>query len=111
MITFICLFFPAVLSVWLYEKLKKAELSPKKWAYRYALNTVLINFACFLTKSVVLNTAALPLYTADVDMYPSAALNYLIMALVAMVVITFVEIFTEKSAKITIEDEADAEKE
>ena len=108
MIAFICLFFPAVLSVWLYEKLKKTELTRKQWLYRFALNTVFINFACFLAKSVLLNTAGLPLYTFETDMVPSAALNYMIMALPAMVVITFAEILLGKTAKITVEDEVNA---
>lgn len=107
MIAFICLFFPAVLSVWMYEKLTKADLSIKNWLYHYTLNTTAINLFCFLIKKVVLGTAGDPFYTLSVDTTPSAALNYLIVAIPTAVLLVFFKVLLSKTVRVTAEDERD----
>lgn len=107
MISVICLLFPAILCVWVYEKLAKHPLTRKNWLYLYALNVVLINAACFLVKKVVLHTADFPFGSFSVDLTPSAALNYLIMALPAGGALAFVEVLLSKNVKVTVEDEHD----
>lgn len=107
MIALICLFFPAILSVWIYEKLAKHTLVKRNWLYLYALNVVLINAACFLVKKVVLHTADSPFGSFSADLTPTAALNYLVMSLPAGGVLAFVEVLLGKYVKVTVEDEHD----
>ena len=51
MISLIVYFFPAIASVWFFERLSKAALSGRNWFCRFAWNTVLINGICFATKN------------------------------------------------------------
>ena len=104
MITFICLFFPAVLSVFAYEKLNRRELNKKHWIYLYATNVLFINLGCFFIKSMVLGTGGNPIFDLYNDMPPSGAMNYLIMAIPLAVVMAVVEVLLEKSLKFTIEE-------
>lgn len=105
MIAFICLFFPAVVSVWLFEHLSKSELTRKKWLYRYCTNVVFINLLCFLIKRVFLGTAGSSLYDTS-DMTPAAALNYLVMSIVFAVGIAFISVLASKHAKLEVEDDS-----
>lgn len=105
MIAFICLFFPAVLTAWLYEHLRRAELSRKQWLYRYCMNTLFINLACFAAKKLLLGTAGAPFVNLYTDVTPVAALNYLIMAIPAAVILAFVQVLLSKHASITVEDD------
>ena len=101
MITLICLLFPAVLSVWLYEKLAKHDLTKKNWCYLYVFNALVINVVCFLVKKLVLNTAQHSMS----DISPAGALNYLIMAMPTAAVLAYVESLLKKNTKVTVEDE------
>ena len=101
MINAICLLFPAVLCVWLYEKLAKKDLTKKNWAYLYVLDVLLINAACFLIKKLVLNTAQYPMD----DISPAGALNYLVMALPIAGALGYIQSLLKKNAKVTVEDE------
>ena len=103
MIQFICLFFPGVLSVWLYEYLSKNDLSRKKWFCRYTLNVLLINVFCFAVKHYFLKTAMLSLADPSGDMLPSAALNYCIIAVPMAIVFAVVQAFLGKHAALTVE--------
>ena len=51
MIAMICLFFPAVLAMWLYESVEKEKLETRQWCYRYSANVLMINFICFAVKN------------------------------------------------------------
>lgn len=108
MITFICLFFPAVLSVWIYEKLVKTNLNTKQWLYFYTAGNLFINLLCFLVKKVLLGTAANALYTLQADITPSAACNYLIMAIPAAVFLAVFAALLRRHITITVEDDDDA---
>ena len=105
MIAFICLFFPAVLTVWLYEHLRQTELSRKQWLYRYCINTLFVNLACFAAKRLLLGTADAPFVNLYTDVTPAAALNYLGLAIPAAVVLAFVQVLLSKHANITVEDD------
>lgn len=105
MIAFICLFLPAVLAVWLYEHLRKTELSRKQWFYRYCANAVFINLACFAAKRFLLETGGDPFASLYADATPAAALNYLIMAVPAAAVFAFLQVIFTKHATITVEEE------
>ena len=104
MLKFICLFLPALLAMWLYEHLSKNRLQPKSWAYRYALDVLLINGICFAVKHYILHTATAPLTDLGGDMLPSAALNYLIMSIPLAVIIGVIQVFCAKHTTLTAED-------
>lgn len=104
MIAFICLFFPAVLSVGLFEHLRKEKLSRRHWLYRFCANTLLINGICFAFKRFILHTASQPFFSLTADASPAAALNYMVMALPAALVLVFLEVLCAKHAAVTLEE-------
>ena len=106
MLSLICIFFPAVLSVWMIEKLSRKELSPKDWFYHFVSNTVWINMICFLVKKVVLGTASATRFGLLDDIDASTALNYLIIALAAAVIVTFASLLLPKWIRFSVEDDA-----
>ncbi len=110
MTAFICLFLPAVLSVWVYEALCKKSLSKKHWLYLYTTDVLLINLVCFLVKKLILHTDGAPMYTYYIDMTPSIAANYLIMAIPFALILAVAERFCAKFIHITVEEPDDAEK-
>lgn len=105
MIAFICLFFPAVISVWIYELLIKRSLSKRQLIFRFCLNATLINVVCFAVKAFLLSTGGQPLYTFGSDMTPDVAVRYLIMALPICMVLSLLEVFLTKNVKVTVSDE------
>ena len=107
MIALICLFFPAILGVGIYEHLRKISLSAKGWLYRFCTNTVIINAVCFVVKRLFLHTADEPFYTLYVDTTPTAALNYLIMAVPVALVLVFLQVVLAKHATVTVEEKND----
>ena len=106
MIKFICLFFPALVCVGLYEALLKKDLSLKGRVYMYGLDTAVINGIVFGAKQYLLKTAGYPLADASGDMLPSAAFNYLIMGMLSSVCLAVLQVFLSKNAKVTIEETA-----
>ena len=108
MIAFICLFLPAVIGVWLFEHLQKAPLCRKQWLYRYCASTLLINGICFGIKRFLLGTGGEPFYSLYTDTTPAAGVNYLIMAIPAAVLVSFLQIVFAKHATITVEEQEDA---
>lgn len=109
MIAFICLFLPAVLSVWVFEVLRKKSLNKKHWLYMYCAGVVLINLVCFLAKKLILRTAAAPMYTLYVDMTPAVAANYLIMAIPVALALAVAACFCAKFIRVGIEGSDDAD--
>ena len=105
MIALICLFFPAVLGVGMFERWQKTNLTRKQWLYRFCANALFINCICFCVKRFLLNTAAEPLYTLYADVTPSAALNYMIIAVPTAALFAFLQVAFAKTAKITVEDD------
>ena len=105
MVAFICYFFPAVFSLWLYEALTKNSLSAKKCVFRFCSNTMFINLGCFGIKKYILHTADLPILL-DGDMLPIVAFNYLVMALGIAVILLLAEILLVKNVKITVEEDS-----
>lgn len=103
MITFIVLFLPAVLSVWLWEVFSKARLCKRNWVYLLSLNILLINFGCFAVKKWILYTGNHTLATLMADMTPSVAVNYLIMAIPAAVALALVEKVVYSKIRIRVE--------
>ena len=104
MIAFMILFFPAVLATRLYEKLQKTDLTRKQWLCRYCINALLINLFCFLIKVLILHTGTDPLYSWTGDVTPSTAANYLITAIPAAVVLSFLQVLINRHTKLDVED-------
>lgn len=106
MIAMICLFFPAVLAMWLYESVEKEKLETRQWCYRYSANVLMINFICFAVKKWLLHTAGEALYHLNTDMIPSVAVNYLIMAVPVALFGAVLQIVLHRNVAITVEETA-----
>lgn len=104
----ICLFFPALTCVWLFEHLSKKDLKRKPYICLYALDTILINGIVFGVKQYFLKTASYPLSDASGDMPPSAAFNFLIISMFAVVCVAVAQVFLSKNAKLSVEENRDA---
>lgn len=104
MIACICLFFPAVVSVALFERFTRKQLSVRHIMYLFALNTMLINAVCFFVKTFFLGTGYLPLYD-KADMIPGAALKYLIMAVPVSIAAAGVISCLHANITVTVEEE------
>ena len=110
MIQFICLFLPAVISTSLFEKLNNQKATVKNSFYSYCLFNLLINGACFLIKTFILNTGSAPLINSFSDMTPHAAFNYLLMAIPLSVVFAFIYSLLSKNVSITKKENQNEEK-
>lgn len=107
MLAFICLFFPAMLSLRILEKLGREELRPLQRVYNYCTYVLLINFVCLGTKTLVLRTANIPLYEGG-DMLPSAAFIYLIMAMFSGVFFAVLQVLLRKKVSFSVEEDKNA---
>lgn len=105
MVAGIVLLVPAVLSVWLYERLAKRELGVKKWIYRFGLNVLCINSVVFLLKMFLLKTGDAPLYAWMQDMTPAVAIRYLVMAVPTAAVVAALEILLPRHIRLDVEQE------
>ena len=103
MITFIMLFFPAALSMWLYEYVTKSDLSVKRWVNLYAVHNLLINFICLMVMRLVTDQAGEFLYNREMDINPYAATNYLIKAIPTAICVGVLSILMHKTVKVEIE--------
>lgn len=108
MVALICLFFPAVVSVWIYEALTKEALTGRKWGNLFAFHCLAILFACILVMRFFLGNAHE--YVLNGDMHLQHACNYLVLAIPVTVVLPVIEVLLKKNVKITIEEQADDEK-
>ena len=104
MIAMICLFFPAVLAMWIFEYVEKVDLSCKQWGYRYCANVMLINFICFMVKKLVLNSGAEVMWNLQTDMLPSVAANYLIMAVPVAAAAAVIQVLLYRHVEIEVEE-------
>ncbi len=105
MVAFICLFFPAVISVWVFDCLTRRDLSMKQFIYHFCLNTVLINLAYFFVKLLFMRNADLPLYDPATDMLPIGAIKYLLAAVPIGVAIVLIEVLLFRNVKISVEED------
>ena len=108
MLAFICLFFPAAASVFIFESIAKREFSAKQSLLRFCTNALIINLLCLLVKKFVFFTAAEPLYTGG-DMVPNVAVVYIAMAIVFAVIVAFIEALFSKKVTVAAEEETDEE--
>ena len=109
MIAFICLFFPAAASVWIFEALTKRDSGLKKTVFLFCVNALIINFLCFLMKKFLFGTADAPLYSQQYDMYPTVAVNYILCAAGIAVILAVIESLLVKNLKLSVDKEKDNE--
>ncbi len=109
MIAFICLFFPSILGLWLFESLSKQKLTVKQCVYRGCTYALVSNFICFAVKKIVLHTAAASVMVGG-DMTPGIAFNYLVIVIPVVVVLVIFEILFSKKITISVEDVKNEEK-
>ncbi len=111
MISAICIFFPAVLSVWLFEALSKQNLTLKPWIYRFSLNSVIVNGLVFMVKWLVTDTSSELLALPSADMTPDVAIRYLVMALPIAAVAAVVEALLVGKITVSVSEENDESEE
>lgn len=104
MLSFICLFFPAVLFVWVYEGLSKSDLSLKRWLCMYCTGVIFINLICWLVMRFVLNMGYIYLYDAQLDITPALASNYMVLALPIALILSVAAALLRKNVKVTVEE-------
>ena len=109
MLAFIALFFPSVVSTALYERINNCAMSRRSVLYYYAISNLFINLICLMVKKCLLHTASTSLY-AGTDMTPSAALNYMIIAIPMAIIFAFVAATTKKNFKLQKNDENEESK-
>lgn len=105
LIEIICLFFPALLCVCIYEKLSKVTLDIRHWLYAFALDTLCINLFCFAVNSYILGSGGQPLRPDGINMTPQAALDYLILAVPVAVVLAAGFSLLAKHVKLEVEED------
>ena len=110
MVTFIILFFPAALSMWLYEHVTKTDLSVKRWVNLYAVHNLLINFACMMLMRLVTGQAGDYLYNREIGIPPYVATNYLILAIPVAIAVAVAGILLHKTVKVELESNEDADR-
>lgn len=103
MITFIVLFFPAVLSVFIFERINKITLSKRNLIYLYVANVLLVNLACFAVKFFFSRGLNKPFNTLMNDMTPFDTLIYILLSLLFVVIIVLIESFIRKNVEVSIE--------
>ena len=107
MVSFIALFAPAVIAVWIVEAICRKAFTRRQWLYHYCLGVILINGLCFAVKKWILHTADPVITGLAKDMSPSIACNYLIMAMGFAVVIALLLAFIRKHVGLILENNED----
>ena len=102
MVTFLCLFFPAALSVFLFEEITHQKHGVRKLAFLYTADVIGVNFLVFAIKRWVLKSAEATLLTGS-DMAVSTAFNYLVMAIPIAVIAAVVFSFLSKRVRLDVE--------
>lgn len=107
MLTFICLFFPAVLFVWVFEGLSRKEVSRRKWVYLYSTGVIAVNLMCWLTRRFVFQTAHVTFANVQTGITFAEASEYMILALPFALVLGALAALLSKRVHIQIEDSGD----
>lgn len=110
MIQFMCMFFPSVIAVWVFEAVAKTKLNFKGWIYHFATNALIANMAVFLLKKFVSRTSNEFLAMPGADMVPEVAIRYVVMALPVAVISAVIVALLPKVLKVSIESEEEGGK-
>lgn len=103
MLDYICLLLPAVLAVWVFEKLMKQELKVKPWLVFYGVQVLLVNFAVLMIMRLLLGQPSDHIG----NFYVYTATSYLIMAIPIAIVSGAVFAMLTKKVSIEVEDDSD----
>lgn len=108
MLSFICLFFPAVLFAWAFEGMTGKDLSLKKWFCLYCTGVISVNLMCWVVRRVFSRAAYAPLYSEGVDITQIQACYYLLLAVPFALLFAALAALLSKKVRIKVEDENDA---
>ena len=111
MTRFICLFFPSLLALWIFEHLAKTNLSLKRTAYLYAFNVIVINVFVMLINRYVLRIEQ-KVAANLVEFSTPGFVYYLAVAVPLSAFMGLMERFWHKFVQVTVEkniDEPDEE--
>ncbi len=108
MLLFICLFFPAVVSLRIYEALRREKLTLKQCVYHYRTDALLINPTCLGVQTILLGSGGAPLSEGSWAMRPSAAFVYLLMALCCGVFLAVFHVLLSRHMAVAVEEGRDA---
>lgn len=104
MLCFISLFFPAIISVCICDRLYGGKMRKRSCIYLYAASNVAVNIICAVFKRFLFETADAELVTYLGDMTPSIMLNYMIIAVpTAVIVGCIAALLGKKGIKVTKE--------
>ena len=103
MITFIILFFPAVISLFIFERINNTTLSKRTLIYLFTTNILIINITCFAVKLFFTGGANKPFDELLNNMTPFDAFIYILISLVVAVLAVLVESFIRKNIEVSIE--------
>ena len=111
MVQFICLFFPAIVSLGIFEAISKRTEKVKASIFRFALNTIIINFGVFAVKMYISDTASNPLTYGFNDMTPESALFFMVIAVPLAVITGLIKSLIIKNVETSVgQDNNEAEK-
>jgi len=109
MVSFMIMFFPPVLSVWIHEALSKTEPKPKTWVMLYITSTLVVNLCCMMIMSSVLGGGEIALDSLANGLFIGVAVIYLLLALPVSVLFGVVITYIKKNLRIEIEEPEDGE--
>lgn len=110
MLSFICLFFPAVLFAWAFEGLTGKELSRKKWFCLYCTGVVAVNLMCWIVRMTLSRAAYSSLYSAGMDITQMEACYYMLLAVPFALLLAALAALLSKKVRIKVEEKQDAGK-
>ncbi len=111
MIAFICLFFPALLAVYMFERITQKKLDTRGFIFLYAFMNLLINTCAFLIKVCVLHVDNFLIQGNITDMNPREMLYYLLIAIPLTIIAAFAVSIYSKHVKVRIEENKENEDE
>lgn len=105
MVSFIILFLPAVLMVWIYEGLTRHRLALRQWACFYGVCVLMLNTIAMMIMRLLLNWPGENL--SDVNVY--MATNYLVLTVPFAVLLGVLTALISRNLKIEFEEKKDGE--
>ena len=106
MTRFICMFFPALLALWIFEHLAKTDLSPKRTVYLYAFNVIVINVFVMLINRYVLRIEQ-HVASSLAEFSTPGTVCYLAVAVPFGALLALLQRFWQKFVQVTVERNID----
>lgn len=109
MVSFIVLFLPAVLTVWIFEGLTRSDLTLKQWGSFYGVCVLLINTVAMMIMRFLLNWTGIILHDPQVGIDIYMATNHLMLAVPTAIILGVLTALVYKNVKIELEEKKNAE--